>query len=221
MFGFNFLLNITLFFFTIIHLENIFYFFYKKILLLYIKKKKRLNLELQLFYYNLNPKLVFSFNLVVFFFYKIIFIFNLSFFFNKLVLILIIFFFIYSIVVYLLSFIFLLTNIFIIFLINSLFLFLFLFIFCNSYLSYLFFIEIFSVYYFFFFLDLYNKNSLQNIFKYKNFILYFLWNSYLTTLFFGLGLVGILYEIGSLDFYFLSFFKFNPLTSLLLFSSLG
>jgi len=168
----------------------------------------------------LDPKLQLMFLFIIFLFFKVYFISSHSLYLSRFIFIFLFLYVVYcSIIQYFLVF---KKNInyFNIFVTNSLFLFIFIFLFTKTYLTYLFFIELFSIYYYFFFLNIFTKLYIHNLYKYKSFILYYIWNSYLTTLFFGIGVLGLSYYFGSLDFYFLSFFKSNNVFLLLLFVSL-
>ena len=92
-------------------------------------------------------------------------------------------------------------NIFLCFIIQNLNLFLFFLLFCNSFLIYLFILEIFAVSYYFFFLNFSNKLTKYSINQYKNFLLFYLWNSFITTMLYGIGIFYLCFFVGTLDFY--------------------
>lgn len=97
-------------------------------------------------------------------------------------------------------------NSFMTFSLNALLIFLLVLVQVKSFLVLLFFIEVLSVYYYFFFLNFLKTNRTWSVSKYKNFLLYYLWNSFLTTLFFGLGLALLLWKTGTLDYIELTYF---------------
>lgn len=71
--------------------------------------------------------------------------------------------------------------------------------FVKSLLTLFFFIEVYSVLYYFCFLTSYTFTN-QTILKYKNGLLFLLWNNFLTTFFLGLGCFCALRSSGTTDF---------------------
>ena len=79
------------------------------------------------------------------------------------------------------------------------YIFIYMFAFVTSLITFLFIIELFTILYYFYFLNNYNTTN-QSLLKYKNSLLFFLWNSFLTTLFFNLMLFFVLKSKGTTDF---------------------
>ena len=79
----------------------------------------------------------------------------------------------------------------------------------QSYLIFFFFLEVISVYYYFFFLSIDQKLRHASFIKYKNFILYFLWNSFFTSICAGASLGFATYYFGSTSFSLLNSFNQN------------
>lgn len=77
--------------------------------------------------------------------------------------------------------------------------FLFFIFFVKSLLVFFFFIELYSVLYYFCFLSSYNFTN-QSLLKYKNGLLFLLWNNFLTSLFLVLGCFLVLRSTGTTDF---------------------
>lgn len=77
--------------------------------------------------------------------------------------------------------------------------FLFFVFFVKSLLVLFFFIELYSVLYYFCFLTSYNFTN-ENLLKYKNGILFLLWNNFLTSMFLALGCFLMLRATGTTDF---------------------
>jgi hypothetical protein len=86
--------------------------------------------------------------------------------------------------------------------------FLYLLIFVKSLLTFFFFIEIYGVLYYFLFLTNYQFTN-QTILKYKNGLLFLLWNNFLTTLFLGLGCLFLAKNSGSTAFSELIFLEID------------
>jgi len=86
--------------------------------------------------------------------------------------------------------------------------FLYLLIFVKSLLTFFFFIEIYGVLYYFLFLTNYQFTN-QTILKYKNGLLFLLWNNFLTTLFLGLGCLFLAKNSGSTAFSELTFLEID------------
>lgn len=80
---------------------------------------------------------------------------------------------------------------------------LYLLFFVKTLLVFFFFVEVYSVFYYFCFLSSYNFTN-QTLLKYKNGILFLLWNNFLTTVFLVLGCFLTLKATGTTDFYELS-----------------
>lgn len=80
--------------------------------------------------------------------------------------------------------------------------------FVKSLLVFFFFIEVYSVLYYFCFLSSYNFTN-QTLLKYKNGILFLLWNNFLTTVFLVLGCFLTLRFTGTTNFYELSLIADN------------
>lgn len=78
--------------------------------------------------------------------------------------------------------------------------FLFFIFYIKSLLVFFFFVELYSVLYYFCFLSSYNFTS-QTLLKYKNGLLFLLWNNFLTSLFLVLGCFFTLQTTGTTDFY--------------------
>ena len=70
----------------------------------------------------------------------------------------------------------------------------------KSFLVFFFFIELYSVLYYFCFLSSYNFTN-QTLLKYKNGLLFLLWNNFLTSTFLVLGLFFVITKLGTADFY--------------------
>lgn len=81
--------------------------------------------------------------------------------------------------------------------------FLFFVFYIRSLVVFFFFIELYSVLYYFCFLSSYNFTN-QTLLKYKNGLLFLLWNNFLTSLFLVLGCFLTLHATGTTDFYELS-----------------
>lgn len=73
----------------------------------------------------------------------------------------------------------------------------------KSFLTLFFFIELYSVLYYFCFLSSYSFTN-QSILKYKNGLLFLLWNNFLTTFFLTLGCLYMLKQFGTTSFFELS-----------------
>jgi hypothetical protein len=98
------------------------------------------------------------------------------------------------------------TNPFIVFSCFSLFFFLILLTIVRSFMVLFFFLEVVSVYYYFFFLCIDVRQHQLSFIKYKNFIVYYLWNSFLTSICAGISLGICIYCFGSSNFLFLNTF---------------
>lgn len=85
----------------------------------------------------------------------------------------------------------------------------------NSLLELLFFLELIGVLYYFYFLNNYNLTKITNLY-YKNSLLFFLWNSFLTTLFFNVLLWYSLKYAGTVSFTELNFVSKDVTFTLLL-----
>lgn len=87
----------------------------------------------------------------------------------------------------------------------------------NSFLLLFFFLELLSVYYYFFFLYVDVSANKISFIKYKNFLLFYLWNSFLTSMLAGASLVFGVYYFGSTEFTTLSLFTPKELFSCIFF----
>ncbi len=87
----------------------------------------------------------------------------------------------------------------------------------SSLLTFLFLMEIFSVLYYFFFLEKLTKNSDLNLINFKNNLLIYLWNCFLTTIIYGISLFFLLKENGTVDLFELYIIKQSKDLSLLIF----
>ena len=100
-------------------------------------------------------------------------------------------------------------NFFLLFTVLSLLLFIAFLIVVKDFLLLLFFLEVVAVYYYFFFLKSVFYSSSLTAIGYKNCIMFYLWNSFFTSLVYGLGLVLIALNTGTLDFVEISFFDIS------------
>lgn len=96
------------------------------------------------------------------------------------------------------------TNFFLNFILTNIFLSILFLYCCDSFMLLLFILELFSVYYYFFFINVHVENKKFCILQYKNLLLFFLWNAFLTTIVYGLGLFFLVVSCGTLNFYELS-----------------
>lgn len=103
---------------------------------------------------------------------------------------------------------------------TSLYIYTYLFFFVNSLLSLLFVLELLTVLYYFYFLNNYSNTKLS-LLQYKNSLLLFLWNSFLTTAFFNLLLVFSFKNYGTIAFYELNLCKLNIVFIILLLVSIS
>lgn len=69
----------------------------------------------------------------------------------------------------------------------------------NNYLSFFLFMEIYSIFFYFFFLHS-NSTNIKNFLQFKNNLLLYLFNNFLTTIFFLVGLAGLIDSFGVLNF---------------------
>jgi hypothetical protein len=90
----------------------------------------------------------------------------------------------------------------------------------DSLISFLFILELISVLYYFYFLNNYNLTKL-NLLHYKNSLLFFLWNSFLTTVFFNLLMWYSLRYNGIISLHELNYFDNNKLFIILLIASIS
>ena len=78
----------------------------------------------------------------------------------------------------------------------------------NNYLSFFLFMEIYSIFFYFFFLHS-NSNNIKNFLQFKNNLLFYLFNNFLTTIFFLVGLAGLIDSFGLLNFNELKYITFE------------
>lgn len=108
-------------------------------------------------------------------------------------------------------------NNYITFLNFNIIIFLFLFFFINNFVLFYLFIELYAIIFYFFFLNV-NFNFKQlSLINYKNSLLLYLFNNFLTSVLYLIGLSYVIYNWGTINFYELNFFNFlSPQWSLYL-----
>lgn len=93
------------------------------------------------------------------------------------------------------------------FLTFNILIFLFYFFFVNNFIIFYLFIELYAILFYFFFLNVnYNSKQLYLI-QYKNSILLYLFNNFLTSILYLIGISYMIYFKGTLNFYELAFFN--------------
>lgn len=205
-----------------IHLESIFYLVSRSMYVTYVELTRRVVLNQVGTKLNLvldSTILIIAYSFIIFFFKEASYIsssFSLVYFFRYGVIIFILFYFFLKI--FALTYKFSkLTNPFIAFICFSVFFFVMFLPLVRSYILLFFFLEVVSVYYYFFFLFMDLQRSHITFIKYKNFIVYYLWNSFLTSIFAGLSLGWCLVAFGSTNFDFLNSFSGADLCSCIFF----
>ena len=74
------------------------------------------------------------------------------------------------------------------------------FAFIDNFLSLFFLLEILAVCYYFFFLSSINNKIIKNVNEFKNLLIFYLWNSFWTSILFSLFLLTLIYNFGTLNF---------------------
>lgn len=92
----------------------------------------------------------------------------------------------------------------------------FLLLFVKSLITLLFILELYGLIYYFFFIERFRFNKFLTLVKFKNLLALYLWNSFLTSLFFGFGCYLVSCKTGTLCFNELEFFRQEPGTGVYL-----